>query len=421
MKTAIVIGAGPRGRLAYLDKLVKNGVKIVGVADLYEENVQFVKNTYSVPDSGCFLSYQEMLSHGKMADIALICTNDRDHVEPFRICAQQGYHILLEKPISPFPAEVAEIERICDNYQRTVMICHVLRYTPFFSTLKQIISSGKIGKIMSINHNENMAWWFAVNNFVRGKWNNSDTTSPLILAKCCHDMDILVYLTGKKCLRLSSFGSIGYFNAQNAPEGAGTRCTVDCAIADTCPYNVMKFNINPPPTIAKFRASSYIEDEESLRQDMATSPWGRCVFKCDNNVADHQVVAMEFEDNITAVFTVSAFTYDHGRTIKVMGTLGEIGGNLETGELEVKVFGEHQTEKMVVENDILQHGGGDEGLVKAFLQCIDGDNKSNLTSAKESLHSHMMAFAAEESRQNHGTVVDLMEFSAHYKQTPIQE
>ena len=415
MKTAVLIGAGPRGRQAYLDKLVKYGVQIIGVADLNEDNVRFVKEKYGVADDMCFSNYTEMLKKGRIADIALICTNDRDHVDPFKLCAEAGYHILLEKPISSFPSEVAEVDKISDSLDKTLMICHVLRYTPFFTKLKEIIDSGKIGKIMSINHNENMAWWFATNNFVRGKWNNSDTTSPLILAKCCHDMDILVYLTGKKCLRLSSFGNLGFFKPENAPEGAGTRCTVDCRIADTCPYNVVKFNVNPPRTIAKFRANEYIEDEESLRQDMKTSPWGRCVFACDNNVADHQVIAMEFEDNITAVFTVSAFTYEHNRTIKIMGTMGEVGGDMEAGEIELKIFGEDNTEKIIVDNDILQHAGGDEGLVKAFVESVEGNTERNITSAKESLHSHMMAFAAEESRRNGGIVVDLKEFTNRYK------
>lgn len=415
MKTAILIGAGPRGRLAYLPYLERCGVKLIAVADLCEENRNFVKEKYNIADDMCFSDYHEMFTGNRLADIALICTNDRDHVEPFKLCVKAGYHILLEKPISSFPQDVAEVEKLSEGYDKTLMICHVLRYTPFFSKLKEIVDSGKIGKIMSINHNENMAYWFAVNNFVRGKWNNSNTTSPIILAKSCHDMDLLVYLTGKKCLRLSSFGNVGYFSPQNAPKGAGTRCTVDCKVADTCPYNVVKFNINPPHNIAKFRANDYIEDEEALKQDMSTSPWGRCVFACDNNVPDHQVVSMEFEDNITAVFSLSAFTYEHCRTIKIMGTLGEVGGDMEKGEIELKIFGEDETEKMIVENDILQHGGGDEGIIRAFTDSIDGKGDRNLTSAKESLHSHMMCFAAEESRTHGGAVIDMAEFTQKYK------
>jgi len=414
MKTAILIGAGPRGRHAYLDKFEKLGVKLVAVADLYEENRHLVQEAYNLPDNMCFADYKDMFHGERLADIALICTNDRDHLEPFKLCAQAGYHILLEKPISSFPEEVAEIEKISQTFDKTLSICHVLRYTPFFSKIKEIIDSGIIGKIMSINHNENMAYWFAANNFVRGKWNNYNTTSPLILAKSCHDMDLLVYLTGKKCIRLSSFGNLGYFNPGNAPIGAGTRCTVDCKIADTCPYNVIKFNINPPANIAKFRANDYIEDEESLRQDMSTSPWGRCVFACDNNNPDHQVIAMEFEDHITAVFTVSSFTYDHSRTIKIMGTLGEIEGDMDKGELQLKLFGANEIEFIHVENNILQHGGGDEGIVKSFLASVDGDNSQNLTSAQESLHSHMICFAAEESRRNNGTVVDVAAFTKRY-------
>ncbi len=414
MKTAIIIGAGIRGRNAYLPYLEKYGVKLVAVADISDEAIRLVREKYDIADNMCFKDYHDMFKGERLADMALICTNDRDHVEPFKLCAEAGYHIMLEKPISPFPEEVAEVERISNNMDKTLMIGHVLRYSPFFSKLKEIVQSGKIGKVMSINHNENMAYWFATNNFVRGKWNNSNTTSPLILAKCCHDMDLLVYLTGKRCINLSSFGSLGYFKPENAPEGAGTRCIVDCKIADTCPYNALKYNINPPHNIAKFRANDYIEDEEALTQDLAESPWGRCVYRCDNNVPDHQVVSLEFEDDITAVFTVSAFTYEHCRTIKIMGTLGEVGGNMETGEIDLKVFGERETEKLVIKTDILQHGGSDEKFIKAFIDSADGNTESNITSAKECLHSHMMCFAAEESRKRHGALINLEEFSKQF-------
>ncbi len=414
MKTALLIGAGPRGRLAYLEFLEPNGIKLIGVADPIKSNRDWVQEHYNIAEEMCFESFSDIAPLGKIADIVLICTNDRDHLEPFRIFSKQGYHILLEKPISPFPEEIAEIDTAAESFDKTLMICHVLRYTPFFMKLKDIIDSGKIGKIMSINHNENMAYWFAVNNFVRGKWNNSDTTSPLILAKCCHDMDILTFLTGKKCLKVASFGSTGFFNEENAPEGSGTRCVVDCSIADTCPYNPVKFNINPPPNIEKFRVPGYIEDEESITQDLKESPWGRCVFRCDNNVCDHQVISMEFEDNITVVFTVSAFTYEHSRTIKIMGTMGEVGGDLDSGEIEIKVFGAHSTEKIKVNHDILKHGGGDEGIIKAFAECVNGNGSANKSPARECLHSHMIAFAAEESRKT-GKVIDVAEFTSKYK------
>lgn len=415
MKTAVLIGAGSRGRLAYLRYLEPNGIKLIGVADPIKSNRDWVQEHYGVADDMCFESFTDMEPLGKLADIALICTNDRDHLVPFRMCTKQGYHILLEKPISPFPEEVAEVDTVAETYDKALMICHVLRYTSFFSKIKEIIDSGKIGKLMSINHNENMAHWFAATNYVRGKWNNSETTSPIILAKSCHDMDILTFLTGKKCLRVSSFGNTGYFTEENAPKGSGTRCVVDCKIADTCPYNALTIKSNPNPYKIKTNVASYdVEYIKNLTEDLKTSDFGRCVFRCDNNVCDHQVVAMEFEDNITAVFTLSAFTYDHSRTIKVMGTLGEIGGNFETGELELKIFGAHETEKFTV--DISgSHGGGDEGIVKAFAQCVNGDGSSNKSSARECLHSHMIAFAAEESRKT-GKVVDVEEYMNRFKQ-----
>lgn len=414
-KTAIIVGAGPRST-AYYDHMTKHGIKIIGVADLLESNRKKLQEKYNIPDEMVFSDYLDLFAVEKpLADMVLIATNDREHLEPYKLAVERGYNILLEKPVASFPEDVAEIDMIAENYDKSLMICYVLRYTAFFKKIKEIIDSGKIGKIMSIQHNENMAYWFAVQNFVRGKWNNVDTTSPLLLAKCCHDMDILVFLTGKKCLNLSSFGNLGYFKPENAPEGSGTRCIVDCKIADECPYNVMKFNINPPKNIAKFRAEDYVEDVESLTEDMTTSQWGRCVYRCDNNVCDHQVIAMEFEDNITAVFTVSAFTFEHNRTIKVMGTLGEVSGDMELGEVRLSIFGEDEPSIIHVDNNILQHGGGDEGLIKAMADALNGNTKDNVSDARDCLHSHMMVFAAEESRLNGGKVVNVEEFTNRYK------
>lgn len=417
-KTAILIGAGPRGRLAYLNHFMNEGVKIVAVADLIPENVRMVKDQCGIAEDMCFSDYHDMLKLGKLADAAIICTNDRDHVEPFKICAEQGYHILLEKPVSPFPGEVAEIDRIAKNYDKTIMICHVLRYAPFFQKLKEIIDSGAIGKIMSINYSENMAWWFGTSSYVRGKWGNSDTTSPILLAKSCHDMDMLVYLTGKKCKKVSSFGDLSYFRPECAPEGAGTRCTIDCKIEKECPYSARRIFVEDVPEVIQFsRQKDYTETEEQLLEELATLDNGRCIFACDNNVCDHQILAMEFEDNILATFHLNAFNYHQARTIKICGTLGELGGNAETGEISLQLFREKEPRKFVEKGKEGQsHGGGDLGIVKSFIASMEGDASSNLTNARETLHSHMICFAAEESRLRGGEVICLEEFTKQFEQ-----
>ena len=416
-KTAILIGAGSRGRMAYLHHFQREGVKLVAVADLKPENVRMVKNQYKIADDMCFSDYHDMLKLGKIADIAIICTSDRQHVEPFKMCAELGYHILLEKPVSPFPTEVVEIDKIAETYDKTIMICHVLRYAPFFQKIKEIIDSGAIGKIMSINYSENMAWWFSTTCYVRGVWNNSDTSSPILLAKSCHDMDMLVYLTGKKCKKVSSFGDLSYFKAEKAPEGAGKRCVVDCKVESECPYSAKRIFVEDvPPVIAESRKKDYVEVEEQLIHELVTSNAGKCVFHCDNNVCDHQILMLEFEDNILATFHLNAFNYQHSRTIKICGTLGEIGGNFKTGEICVQRFCENEPQNYVITGKPGEsHGGGDAGIVKAFIAAMEGDTSRNITNARETLHSHMICFAAEESRLLGGKVVEIEEFTDRFK------
>lgn len=416
-KTAILIGAGPRGRLAYLHHFQNEGMKIIAVADLIPENVRMVKNQCGIADEMCFSDYRDMMKLGKIADAAIICTCDREHMEPFRMCADLGYHILLEKPVSPIPEEVAEIDRIAETYDKTIMICHVLRYAPFFQKLKEIIDSGVIGKIMSINYSENMAWWFCTSAYVRGRYRNSNTTSPILLAKSCHDMDMLVYLTGKKCIKVSSFGDLSFFKSENAPEGAGKRCTIDCKIEKECPYSAKRIYVEDVPEVILFsRQKDYTETEAQLLSDLAVNDDGRCVFDLDNNVCDHQILSLEFEDNILATFHLNAFNYNHARTIKICGTLGELGGNAESGEICLQLFNEREPHKFVEKGKEGQsHGGGDLGIVKSFISAMEGDTTCNLTSARETLHSHMICFAAEESRLNGGNVVHMEEFVKRFK------
>ncbi len=411
--TAILIGAGPRAG-AYTRRFALNNIRLVAVAEPDEERRNKVKEEFNLPEKACYNGYKEILGEDKMAELAIICTNDRQHIEPSEMAVKRGYHILLEKPISPIQEEVYALGELAGSYDKVFAICHVLRYSQFFSTIKEYITNGSIGKIISVNHNENIGYWFQAQNFVRGKWNNSKTTSPMILAKSCHDFDILLYLIGVNCIRLSSFGHLSHFRPENAPEGATKYCLDGCPHFKTCQYNIVKINVDPPPHIDRYRVPwKYIEDAESYIEDMKTSRYGRCVYYCDNDVVDHQVVSMEFEDGITAVFTMCAFNYEHSRSIKIMGTEGEISGDTLNGEIIYKSFKTGIVERIEIPKAKSGHSGGDDGLLAAVSDAIKGKN-TNKSSAEESVQSHMMAFAAEQSRLEGGTPINIKEYTKKF-------
>jgi len=291
------------------------------------------------------------------------------------------------------------------------LLGHTLRYTAFFATLKQLLEEQRIGRLISIQHNENVAFWHYAHSFVRGNWSNSNTSSPMILAKSCHDMDILLWLAGADCTHISSFGSLTHFTAENAPQGAPARCLDGCPVAHTCPYYAPKWYL----TGEKGWPVSVISDDlspEGLLKALREGPYGRCVYHCANNVVDHQVVSMEFANRVTAVFTMCAFTDDVYRTIKLMGTTGEIHGILSDNKCELKVF---DFTTRACTTITLPHGNYEDGyfgLMRHFIQMLQNDNpQTGLTSVARSVESHLMAFAAEQARLERRTIA-MQEFSS---------
>lgn len=408
--TAIVIGAGDRGSNAYAPFALKNPNKleIIGVAEPLDDRREEFKKKFNLKENQCFKNYEEILKKDQLADIAIICTQDKMHFEPTIKALKKGYDVLLEKPMSPDAKECIEMAKVAEEEGRTLSICHVLRYTPFFQKLKSILDSGKIGDIVSVQHNENVGYYHQAHSFVRGNWRNSDETAPMILAKSCHDMDILLYLIGKKALRVSSFGSLNHFTSANAPEGAPKRCLDGCPKEDTCPFFAPKYYLTDNlgwPTSTITTDLSYEGRLKSLKE----GPYGRCVYHCDNNVVDHQVVNIAFEDGVTAAFTMCAFTHDVGRTLKIMGTKGEIRGHMNLRELIIHNFIDNSIEKITLPAPISGHGGGDFGLIKDFVELVNGSKAQGLTSAKTSVESHLIALAAEKSRTTN-KIVEISEF-----------
>jgi len=411
MIKAILIGAGQRGYI-YCDYALSNPdeLQIVGVAEPDPVRRKVFQEKHGISDTDSFETWQEVFKREKFADTVFICTQDNMHYEPIMEAINQGYDILLEKPMSPLPEECVKIARAADEKGVKVMVCHVLRYTPFFNKVKEIIDSGEIGDVVTVVHNENVGNLHHSHSFVRGNWGNSKVSSPMILAKSCHDLDAIQWLIGKKCVRLSSFGSLSYFTKENCPQNAPPRCTDGCK--EDCPYDSRKLYLNSDN--AWFRsvaAGHHGATNEDVEAALKTGPYGRCVFQCDNDVVDHQVVSLEFDDGVTAAFSMSSFTPDISRSLKVMGTKGQIKGHTEPNSIKVYSFETCEEREILIEA-LDGHGGGDTGIMVAFCGYLNGDGEadSSIAEASISAANHMLCFAAEKSRLENGKVVEIQEF-----------
>jgi predicted dehydrogenase len=409
--TTALIGAGNRGVYAYGPYAIDhpNEMQFVAVAEPNAERREMFRKTHGISTDMCFSSWEELLSKPKLADAVLICTMDKMHFEPTINALEVGYHVLLEKPMSVDPKECINIAEYAEKYNRIFNICYVLRYTDFFSTIKKLLDEGRIGKLLSIQHNENVGYWHMAHSFVRGNWRNSEESSPMILQKSCHDMDILSWLTGAECRKISSFGTLSHFRAENAPKGAPHRCLEGCPSEVECPYYAPKLYLNGNKGWP-VSAVSTDTSTEAIIKTLKEGPYGRCVYHCDNNVVDHQVVNMEFDGDITAAFTMCAFTADTSRTIKLMGTRGEIHGSTAKNEIEVVDFSSGRRDIIKLVTSKSGHGGGDFGLMRDFIRLVQNEGTGHcLTSAVMSVQSHIMAFAAEKSRVE-GNIIDLKDY-----------
>lgn len=422
--TAIVIGAGSRGK-GYTDIMAKcpEKFKVVGVAEPIVDRLNYVKDKHNIEEAHCFDTWEKILDIPKFADIAIISTMDRMHTEPAIKALELGYDLLLEKPVAPTPEECSMILKKANECNRKVMVCHVLRYTPFFMKLKNIIDSGTLGEVISVDHIEAVGNRHQSHSFVRGNWGNSERSSFMLLQKCCHDLDILQWLLGKECTKIQSFGSRKYFRIENAPEGAPERCTEGCPHAETCYYNAVK--LYHDSDINWFREAAAMKpnpSNEDVWKALETTQYGKCVYKCDNDVVDHQTVNMEFDGGVTATLTMSAFTKG-GRTTRIMGTKGELFTEMNsTGDkafnffdFETRTFRYIDAEIAITGDSIASgHGGGDAGIIEALYQYLTDELKAeDVSEIGISCRNHMLAFAAEDARLS-GTVISLDEYIKKY-------
>lgn len=400
-----VIGAGARGQNAYgkycLD--FPQEIQYVAAVDPNIEQLNKIKVNHGIEDSMLFESEDDFYKLGKICDAVVIANMDKDHFYSIMKCLDLGYDILLEKPITPSREELEQITEKVKEKNAKIMVCYVLRYTPFFQKLKELISNKEIGDIVGIDHTEYIGNYHMAHSFVRGNWRNSEQSSPIILQKTSHDLDILLWLTDSDYEEVYSYGSLNYFTKANMPEGATKKCK-DCPHADKCRYDAKRFYIDPLPggwannVIAKPTLQNVTEMLENTN-------YGTCVYQVpDNNVCDHQVALIKFKNGINVTFTVTAFHQNQSRFIRIMGTNGSIVADTHINKITItKHVKDSVTEQQVTEIypriETSGHGGGDALIMKDFVCLLSEEDYDPLTSYEHAIQSHMMAFDIEKSRQ----------------------
>ena len=407
--TVVIIGAGNRGRVyASYAKTYNDNIKVVGVSDIIESRCNRIADQHGVPQENRFGHYREVFERPKMADAVIIATPDDRHYEPCIKALELGYDVLLEKPVAPAEKECSEILKLSEKSGRIVAISHVLRYAPYFIALKAVVDRGDIGDIVSVQHQEPIEFAHMAHSYVRGNWRCEKDTTPIILAKSCHDLDIIRWIIGKPCKSISAYGSLHLFKKENMPEGAPARCTDGCPHQGTCPFSAIDIYVRDKRHLGVFDLKDR-KDENEIMEKLRTNWYGRCVYQCDNDQPDHYVANMEFEGGVTSSFTMDAFTPHGGRRTRIMGTKGYIEGNAKTFTVwDFKTRTSKTWRKDVADFDEYKesgHGGGDFGLVRDFVEAVAAQDPTKLSSSiRDSIESHIMGFAAEKSRKSNKKV-----------------
>jgi predicted dehydrogenase len=398
--SCIIIGYGNRGSLyGGFARAMPDDWKVVGVAEPIGYRNEHAAKAHGIPPEHRFDTWERALEKPKFADVCVISTPDDLHHAPAMAALEQGFDLLLEKPIAMTWAQCREIHALATKRNRIVGVCHVLRYAPYFVQMREVVRSGMIGDIVSVQHLEPIEHIHMSHSFVRGIWRNTTVALPIILAKSCHDLDLLCWIVGKPCVRVSAMGSLSFFRNENAPAGAPKVCLDGCPAETTCPFYAPKVYVTE-----KLWGTGHIisEDrsEKAILAALRTSPFGRCVFHCDNNQPDHFISNIEFAGGATAAFSMEALTSYAGRRTRLMGTLGDLVGDERM--LDVFLYSTRRRITWDVSKaarDLEGHGGGDRRMVRDFTQAVSRRDGSILsTNLAGALESHLIGFQAERSR-----------------------
>ena len=401
-----VVGLGGRASayLSALQEFYPDQYIVAAVADPDKQKQARVKSEYALSDNQIFETDLDLMQQPRLSDVAMVTTQDRFHLREIQGLLAKGYDLILEKPVATSLEDLEEVAALSRQYpNQMVAVCHVLRHTPLFSELRRIIDSGKFGPVVSIQHNENVGYYHFAHSYVRGPWRKASESGPVILTKSCHDMDILLYLLGNRhCRRLSSFGSLSVFRRDNYDPKTMAPTCVDCPQKDSCAYSAIRLYGSGKIKSVVFDLSSV----DKIRENLGSSPYGRCVYCCDNDVADHQSTAIEFEGGVTATFNLSAFSAKVNRTLKIMCQYGELRAMEKPYLIETTDFRTDETVSRELETYGSGHGGGDRQFIRDFMESYLHGTPFNST-LDQAIESHAMALLAEESRMHNGAPKDV--------------
>ncbi len=408
MKNVVIIGAGARGNRVFADLIATHdtGFSLCGVVEPDPARRAAFQRRYRIPPQRAFADVDELLAVPRFADVVFICTPDPTHFDVCRAASAYGYDVLLEKPIATNLADCLQLLDLQHTHGNRIFVAHVLRYAPFFRRIKEIIDEGRFGAVRHVQLAENVGHWHFAHSYVRGNWRRAADSAPIILTKSSHDLDILAWLIGRRVTALASYGALSYFTEANAPPDAAERCVV-CPRQETCLYSATRFYLNdrdewPFDVVAPGETSV-----EARRRALEAGPYGRCVWRCDNDVCDVQTVTLEFDGGPIANFGLFAHTADNTRKITIRFDEAELSGDLRRNRLEVSHFTGRKDELLVEELPLPafadSHGGGDLALLHALhAHLTTGEHEDVMTSLETSLPSHVLAFLAEESRRAGG-------------------
>ena len=401
----VAIGAGNRTN-KYLEyvKQHPDRVRLVGVVELNDIRRQSVAERFGLEPSQCYADYHDFFRNPVQTDAVMVCTPENMHFEPTMLAIEAGYHVLLEKPIAQTLEECQAIGEAARKKGVLVSVCHVLRYHPYFMKVKELVDSGELGHIISINHRTSVGVDRAAHGFVRGIWRSERLSNPMLMSKCCHDIDFLLWLTKTPCRKLTSFGSLRWFKAKNAPEGSAERC-IDCGVESHCPFSAVDLYQVRRDWIANFDVPEGKTIDDVIEDQLREGLYGRCVYHCDNDVVDHQIVSMEMESEVTINFSMDIFTLKDCRETHISLTEGEIDG--DENRLRVRRF--RGAEETVYDFSGLAHqpfhAGADLAIIADFIDAIRTGRRDLVTSIDRSVESHRICFEAERSRKEQRTIL----------------
>jgi predicted dehydrogenase len=410
-----LVGAGNRGYLAYGAYALRHPdeARFVAVAEPDDGRRARFADAHGIAPDRRFRSWEDLAARPRLAAGLVNATLDRTHRASTLALLAAGYDILLEKPIAPTVGECVAIVEAAARAGRVLQISHVMRYAPFFMAVRELVRAGRLGELVSVDWRENLAFWHFAHSYVRGNWASTGRAGPMILTKCCHDLDALVWIFGP-CERLVSYGSLTRFTRDAVDVAVPDRCTDGCPIEDECPYFAPRTylaRLRENPEGFAVSALTLDKTEDGIMHALRTGPYGRCVYRCDNDAVDHQVVLLRFTSGLDVSMTMQGSSHVEGRTVRIDGKRATLLANESRGEIEVHDHRNGTSETVRVKRGVGGHGGGDEGLMRAFVGSLVGRNEGVRTSAREALESHLLAFAAEESRAS-GASVELERFRA---------